>query len=327
MELRPARRNDFAVTADAGRAANSADIIQAPTSIAIFDLPVPGLSEPGVQIACASASPGWNPVGLTISAGGANISAISAGRQTVMGRSLSVLGFGTAHLFDLINSLDVQLIDSNDWLTSCDDADLCAGANLAALGDELFQFGSALPLGDGRFRLSRLLRGRRGTEWAIGFHAVGELFAILGSGSFRSVTLTNALQNTDVSVVPLGLADGEAASTTKLFTGEAARPPSPVALQAVIAADGALVVSWVRRSRRGWDWTDGMEVPLGENSEAYRIVLQGSVNTERFECTTTSFSIAAAQLASVGAGTATLSVMQVGDHALSRATAIQIQIA
>ena len=47
------------------------------------------------------------------------------------------------------------------------DAALLAGANAAMLGAELIQFGRAEPLGQGRYRLSRLLRGRGGSDDAI----------------------------------------------------------------------------------------------------------------------------------------------------------------
>jgi hypothetical protein len=50
----------------------------------------------------------------------------------------------------------VEQCDAGQWLVSCDDDALAAGANLAAIGSELFQFGDALPLGGGSFRLSRL---------------------------------------------------------------------------------------------------------------------------------------------------------------------------
>jgi hypothetical protein len=55
---------------------------------------------------------------------------------------------------------------------------IMAGANLALIGDELIQFGRAEQLGPGLFRLSHLLRGRRGTEWAAAGHSVGDVFCL-----------------------------------------------------------------------------------------------------------------------------------------------------
>jgi hypothetical protein len=83
----------------------------------------------------------------------------------------------------------VQLIDPDQWLTSSDDDALAAGANLALIGDELVQFGDVTPLGGGRFRLERLLRGRAGTEAAASGHAVEEIFCLIDMGSLQPITL------------------------------------------------------------------------------------------------------------------------------------------
>ena len=82
--------------------------------------------------------------------------------KSLLGRSLGVLAGGTADLIDDENSVDIALIDADQWLTSCEDPALAAGSNLAVLGSELIQFGSATALGGGKFRLSHLLRGRGG---------------------------------------------------------------------------------------------------------------------------------------------------------------------
>ncbi len=57
-------------------------------------------------------------------------------------------------VFDMINSVDVELANPDDWLESRDDDALAAGENLAIIGSEIVQFGNALPLGNRRFRLS-----------------------------------------------------------------------------------------------------------------------------------------------------------------------------
>jgi len=83
----------------------------------------------------------------------------------------------------------VHLIDEDQWLLSCDEGALAEGVNLAVLGGEVLQFAAVEPLGNGRFRLSHLLRGRSGTEWAIGTHQAGEVFAIVQRDALRAVDL------------------------------------------------------------------------------------------------------------------------------------------
>jgi hypothetical protein len=80
---------------------------------------------------------------------------------------------------------------------------------------------------------------------------------------------------------------------------------------------------WVRRSRSGWAWLDGLDVPLGESTERYRIKIEGSGGSVVLETTAAEATIPSSQLSSLGAGPLNFSVVQVGDYAESRpATAI-----
>lgn len=65
------------------------------------------------------------------------------------------------------------------------------------------------------------------------------------------------------------------------------RPLSPVHLAHRWSTDGALMLSWVRRSRDGWGWADGVDAPLAEESEAYRIVVTPDQGAGWTETTTT----------------------------------------
>ena len=151
------------------------------------------------------------------------------------------------------------------WLESRDDDALVAGANLAVLGDELIQFGAAEPLGGRRFRLSRLLRGRRGTEWAAGAHAAGDDFALVETDALVALEAPAGSAGGEARVLAIGIGDDPAGVTAAAaIEGESLRPPSPVHLRAAGTAGGDLALSWVRRSRQGWDWTGGSDTPLGE---------------------------------------------------------------
>lgn len=56
------------------------------------------------------------------------------------------------------------------------------------------------------------------------------------------------------------------------LTGASVVPPSPVQLR--IERQGAAAqLRWARRSRAGWRWVDGSDVPLAEEQEAYRVTL------------------------------------------------------
>lgn len=317
-----------AAAADSGRAAPAPDQIVAPTVVAAFDLPDLGASRrDAVTLHVAACQPvaGWRPVPIEVAALDEVQTASSALEEAVIGTAASILGAGPATLFDRINSVEVELADDEHWLESRDEDALVNGANLAVLGSELIQFGSAVALGSRRYRLGRLLRGRRGTEWAMGSHAPGEPFVLLSPSALRPVELPLEAVGATVSVRPAGLADQETAAIEFVAGGEALRPPSPVSLRARWAADGTLQLSWIRRSRAGWAWLDGIEPPLGESAERYRVEIAGSAGSMTADTTAPEIAVGASEIAALGAGQAVVSVVQVGDYALSRPALLTVQ--
>ena len=207
------------------------------------------------------------------------------------------------------------------WLTSCDDDALAAGANVAAIGSELIQFGAVMPLGQGRFRLSRLLRGRGGTEWASSRHAIDEVFCVIEPGAVQLI------QFPTWSLGALATASTQSgASASVWLSAESLRPPAPVNLTAAIQATGDLEVSWTRRSRGGWAWIDEVDAPLSETVEQYRVSLAGATSAAEFDADQPNLAVAAAVVAGVGTGPATIEIRQIGDFAASRPAQLSINI-
>ena len=326
VELRAAWAPVASIAADPGRALPSPDVVQGDIELALFDLPDLGVessSELAVHLAAASAEAGWRPVPIEIVAGGATSGGSSATRESVLGEALTLLPAGQPYLLDVSNSVDVELVDESQWLESCDDEALAMGANLAVLANELIQFGSAVPLGARRFRLSRLLRGRRGSEWAMASHSVGDAFAMLQPGTLQRIALTPSLRGSAVEVRSARPGDSEP-PVSGLAAGEALRPPWPVHLTAAQSAGGQIEASWVRRSRHGWAWLDDMDSPVGEARELYRVAIDGTNGRIEAETGAPAIVFTAAQLAPLGSGAATLSVQQLGDLATSRAATLPI---
>lgn len=317
------------VPADPGRLLPSVAAALYPTALALIELPDDGSGDadaPVVALAASSSGGSWRAVPVQIDIGETDRSSRTASSRSLLGTTLSVLGAGQSALVDLRNSVDVQLVNADQWLESRDSRGLVDGANLAILGSELIQFGDALPLGEGRFRLSRLLRGRRGTEWAMELHKAGETFALLDGRILVPVPLGSSQVGAAVRATPLGLADAESDAVELIASGEAMRPASPVHVRANLTADGSLLCTWVRRSRRGWAWLDGVDVPLDCSAELYRVTLQGSGSSIELETVSPEVEISAAELDQLGAGTINIAVVQVGDFAVSRPATLTISM-
>ncbi len=221
------------IPADSGGHLPAPDEIALPTNLVVLDLPDLGLGRhdvPTLQVAACQAGAGWRPVPIEVTINGEVRTIASASAEAVIGTALSTLDAG--------DSVDVELADAEHWLESRDEAALRNGANLAALGSELFQFASAVPIGPRRFRLSGLLRGCRGSEWVMDSHATGEALVLLVPGTLQEIVLSPLALGTSVSVRARGLADDDAVAVERVVTGETMRPPSPISLKAEMTADG-----------------------------------------------------------------------------------------
>ena len=307
-----------------GRPVVQPDRAAGPTSLVLLDVPslqdVPA-ARPQLLVAAAGGD-GWRPVPLTASFDGGTSweAAGSSAGPAVIGSVIVPPISGAPALFDARAALEVVLLNDEMWLEGRSDAALAAGANLAAVGDELLQFGRAEPLGGRGFRLSRLLRGRRGTEWAAGSHAAGEPFVLLQAASLAAIEPPVQAVGAAVRLRPHGLGDAaDAPPAIRAFAGEALRPPAPVHLTARREPDGAILLTWVRRSRSGWVWTSGNDTPLGEEREAYRVRLAGVAGGRVVETSVPAFRYEAAdQVADGLVLPLSVSVAQLGTAAASR---------
>ncbi len=247
-----------------GRAVASDDVVHRPTTIHLFDAPALGdelLTSPRLLVAAAGVSRGWRGAVLGASLDGGATWAAAGAPAAVMGKALTPLQAGTATLFDRVGSVEVELLNDEMWLQSRDDDALVAGANLAMLGEELLQFGDAEALGPRRFRLSRLLRGRRGSEWAAATHAAGEAFVLIEAEALTSVAAPMASVGGVARVSARGIGDGDAPATATAAINSERCSPAPVPARG--SARG-----WCRGAQlnaaqqMGWAWIDGVDAPL-----------------------------------------------------------------
>lgn len=266
---------------DGGRAQVFGDVPAGPTTMHVLELPALAgelLSAPRLWVAAAGASSGWRraPIMLSTDAGVSYRQAGTAEAASVMGVAVSVLPAGPAETWDRHSYLDVALLNPAMWLESRPLAAVLSGANLALVGDEIIQFAEAEALAPGRFRLSMLLRGRRGTEHVMQ-HAAGDRFVILDPTAMLATDLSSEMLGQQLRLRPQGSGDAAAMIASMTVLGASLAPPSPVHLKARRLGND-LTVHWVRRSRTGFGWRDFMDVPLAEDGEAYLVELwQGSV--------------------------------------------------
>ena len=334
LDLVPVSGASIVNVADPGRSLSQSDQAHGPTRIELIDLPPLSDTAPRdtvLAIAAAGVLPGWRRAALLVSNdGGQNWEDIGqTAAPAVIGTSVDALGTACAGLVDRRNFVDVRLLNAAMILSGATDARLLAGANLAILGKELIQFGRATPRGGDIWRLSDLLRGRRGTEPAIAGHAAGERFVLLETESL--LLLDPRFARPGVSVMAVGIADDLApllASTAPI--GAAIAPFSPVHPSVSHELNGDILVRWIRRSREGWAWRDDVDAAIGEESEQYRITLTPQGGTARsFTEVLPHLVYLASERAtdqSAGAAFVTFSISQIGQHGVSAPLSLTIAI-
>ena len=256
-----------------------------PVAVTVLDLPALDASMPVVLTRLAiTANPWPGSVAIWASSDGASfeVGAVAAA-PCAIGETLDDLQAGPTARWDRASSVRVKLYSGA--LASISDARVLEGGNAAAVqnadGDwEILQFANAELVDGQTWRLSRLLRGQAGSDYAMANPLpAGAPFVVLGAHMVPIAAGLDALARPmQLRIVATGRNhdDPVAMALTVTPGNTALKPLSPVHVAAVRAGDG-IHISWIRRTRIDGDgW--GVEVPLSEESEAYMLeILSGSV--------------------------------------------------
>ncbi len=252
------------------------------TQLALLDLPAfPGddANKGVLRIGGIGLADGWKGAALYRSDdGGSNYGRIlDIITPMVTGTASNTLGSGATAVFDENNTLTVILL-GNGELQSVSELAVLNGANVAVVGSEIIQFRTATLVEPGKYSLSGLLRGRLGTEWAVGTHAAGERFVLLDGRLTRQTMANNVIGlSRHYKPVTFGSSLSETAAQSFAYGGIALKPYSPVHIMGERDGSDNLTISWVRRTRLGGDWQDGIDVPLNETAERYEVdIMDGS---------------------------------------------------
>ncbi|MEM7732708.1 MAG: glycoside hydrolase/phage tail family protein [Pseudomonadota bacterium] len=202
--------------------------------------------------------------------------------RTPVGITQTPLNPARAGLIDRGDPVRVEMVFGT--LDTVDDAQLLGGANLCAIGDgtpgnwELIQFRDAELVEESIYELSHRLRGQLGSETPTSWPEGSYLVRLDGSPQQINLTVAqlglSRFYRVGPANQPIG---GPAFSVAELaFEGVGLRPLSPVHLRLSGNPGEDRTATWIRRTRIGGDSWQGLDVPLGEESEQYLVrVRQG----------------------------------------------------
>lgn len=191
--------------------------------------------------------------------------------QSLMGVCDTILPDGKVGVFDTVSTVDVTLVRGE--LISKTNDEILAGDNLCIIGHEILQFKTATLIGTNQYRLSNLIRGRRGSEWAVSTHGSSEIFAIVSARGQRFNASNSQIDldfdwrfyenNRNYSVAP--------SQTTVSLVGRSRMPWAPCNISGSRDGSNNLTISWFRRARVDNELVDNYDSPLDESTEKYFI--------------------------------------------------------
>ncbi len=272
---------------DASPASLSSPVVFGSPDVLLLDLPQLSEDQPAHRPFVAAHAAPWPGVTAVFRSAATDGFALltTFGTRARMGMLAADFYAGPTSRFDLGNALVIDLFSGT--LESVIDITLLGSANALAVETgpgqwEILQSGSAELIAPGRYRLTGLLRGQRGTEGA-----VANLVAI----GARVVVLDSAVTPLPISEADLGLpwnwrvgpasrAVSDDTYVAANFTPEGAglRPYSVAHVEQPWRTSrslGDLTIRWTRRSRSlaAYTWGEG-DVPLAEDSEAYEVEIR-----------------------------------------------------
>lgn len=253
-----------------------------PTYQLAFNAPVltGNVNTPGWFIASTGYTAGWSGSIATRSLDGGTTfttldsSVVDRSESSTMGFCLNTLGgFESENILDTVNFIILQTVGDGE-LSSVSYEQILAGANTFYVGGEILQAQDVEMLDVKTYKLTKLRRGRFGTERFINSHASNERWALLTTDDTQFIP--DELGNIGVTQLVRGVTLGSqnpSASPSASFTfdGSTVKPLAPVQAYGITQPNGSIVFKWVRRARLDATWLDNVDVPLDEPEEVYEI--------------------------------------------------------
>ncbi|WP_341753109.1 MULTISPECIES: hypothetical protein [unclassified Candidatus Tisiphia] len=213
----------------------------------------------------------WNGAIIYQSQDGKNYKPLfTTTNQAISGFLLNNFLPASSLIIDNQNIIVIQLLHGR--LQTVNELTLLNGANKALIGNELIQFQEAELIGSNKYKLSKLLRGRQGTEWAINNHQIGDRFIMLTDAT-TLIPINNNLIGRPIhyKAISIGKTLAETTPVTFTYTGKCLKPFAPVHVTAKHDENYNIIISWIRRARVDNEWHDYVDTPINKEFEKYEI--------------------------------------------------------
>lgn len=201
--------------------------------------------------------------------------------ESIMGFSTTSLANGETSTIDVVNEVTIELFSGT--LASKTLLQVFEGQNIALLGDEIIAFQTATLVSTGKYTLSNLLRGLRGTQSKTNTHAINDRFIPLITGNIAYFGLPSSLLNTTLGLkaISTGADLADAPLHTHTFVGGAATPFAPATVRPVRdTGSNDITTTWERVTTSRWNQFGAQPFPNNEfGDELYTIEYRNGADT------------------------------------------------
>lgn len=178
-------------------------------------------------------------------------------------------------------STNVTVTLKQGMLTSQSDSAVLNGKNWAMIGQELVGFANVTPLGDNTYRLSRLLRGRRGSEPHVSTHVNNELFVLMDDNVTRfDYPMSDINKPIRIKTVTHGSDLSKADGTTVQSFAVNMIPWRVAHPKALRQANNDWNISWVERVRLDGGLRDSTEITRDGDWAGYALAILDSTTDQ-----------------------------------------------
>lgn len=175
---------------------------------------------------------------------------------------------------DYHSNLVIRFPLDEDYFITQSLASAAAGTdNIFLIGGEIIQALTVTPLGSNTYAFTKILRGLRGTDYAMHGHVSGERAFAVSEDTFQFWTLPQTLigGTIDYRVVTTDADITTGATEQVVFTGGYRRPLPPAVRAALRNDDGDLTIILQPRARFNGNWLNGVTTSATEGDTVFRV--------------------------------------------------------
>lgn len=206
-----------------------------------------------------------------------------------------IIDYGSEIIIEIPNGGIVESISEADFLNL---------KQIGLFGSEIITWQNAQSIAPDTYKLTKLIRGLRGTERNINQHAINERFVLLKGTDARLIRVPIILNDIGRTFKFKAVHNSQEVEdldneTSLTVTGEAIRPYAPVNPEILKdTATNDLTIEWTLRTRRYGQWRDGVDIVYSDTNRSILEILAGNTvvhTAEIFNYENPSYTFTAAQ--------------------------------